>query len=165
MKWVCALVLLDLTAALSLADPPAKAKSTAPASTKVTAGHHAKRRLTHALKPSYQSHPDPERYQEIQKALAEKGYFKGEVNGTWGDDSIEALQRFQTDQKLPNDGKISALTLMGLGLGPKHDGSAVTPVGAPAAGSVPIAQPALPPASEAPPGAASAPQHRPPGLF
>lgn len=73
--------------------------------------------------PSYQVHPDPERYQAIQQALADRGYFKGEVNGTWGADSVDALQRFQADQKLDNDGKINALTLIGLGLGPKHDGS------------------------------------------
>gem|GEM_PF-1901098 len=71
--------------------------------------------------PTFQLHPDPARYQEIQKALADRGYFKGEVNGVWGPDSVEALQRFQTDQKLPNDGKINALTLIALGLGPKHN--------------------------------------------
>jgi hypothetical protein len=66
-------------------------------------------------------HPDPERYQEIQKALADRGYFKGDVNGQWGDDSVDALKRFQADSKLPDDGKINALSLIGLGLGPKHD--------------------------------------------
>jgi Putative peptidoglycan binding domain len=71
--------------------------------------------------PSYQLHPDPERYQQIQQALADKGYFKGQVNGVWGDDSVDALKRFQADQKLDNDGHLNALTLTGLGLGPKHD--------------------------------------------
>lgn len=78
--------------------------------------------------PSYQLHPDPERYQQIQQALADRGYFKGEANGTWGDDSVDALRRFQTDQKLPDDGKITALSLTGLGLGPRHDGSTATTV-------------------------------------
>lgn len=73
--------------------------------------------------PSYQLHPGPERYQQIQQALADRGYFKGAVNGEWGDDSVDALKRFQTDQKLDPDGKINALSLIGLGLGPKHDGS------------------------------------------
>ncbi len=72
----------------------------------------------HAAAPSYQLHPDPERYQEIQKALADRGYFKGEANGVWGDDSVDAMKRFQTDQKLEDtDGKIDALSLIGLGLG------------------------------------------------
>lgn len=95
--------------------------------------------------PSYQTHPTPERYKEIQRALADKGYFKGPVDGAWGDDSVDALKRFQTDHKLENDGKINSLSLIQLGLGPKHDGSAVTTAN-PAA---PAAPP--PPVSEAPP--------------
>ncbi|MFZ0590751.1 MAG: peptidoglycan-binding domain-containing protein [Bryobacteraceae bacterium] len=76
--------------------------------------------------PSYPAHPTPERYKEIQQALADKGYFKGPVDGTWGDDSVDALKRFQTDNKLENDGQINSLSLIQLGLGPKHDGSTVT---------------------------------------
>lgn len=67
-----------------------------------------------------QAAPSPERYVEVQKALADRGFFKGEVNGTWGPDSVDALQQFQTSQNLPDDGKISSLTLIGLGLGPPH---------------------------------------------
>jgi peptidoglycan lytic transglycosylase len=76
--------------------------------------------------PSYQLHPDPERYQQIQQALRDRGYFNGAVNGQWGDDSTDALKRFQAGQKLPDDGKISALTLTALGLGPRHDGSSAS---------------------------------------
>ena len=97
--------------------------------------------------PSYQLHPDPERYQQIQQALAERGYFKGEVNGLWNDDSIDALKRYQLDQKLDNDGKLIALTLTGLGLGPKHDGSTASSV--PLSAVAPAASPA--PDSEFPP--------------
>ncbi len=32
----------------------------------------------------FQQAPTPERYTEIQQALAAKGYFKGEPNGHWG---------------------------------------------------------------------------------
>src|SRR5690349_15693228 len=38
---------------------------------------------------SYQQAPTPERYKEIQQALAEKGYFRGEPNGEWGPDSVD----------------------------------------------------------------------------
>ena len=83
--------------------------------------------------PTYQLHPDPERYQEIQKELADRGYFKGDVNGLWGDDSIDAMKRFQTDQKLEEtEGKIDARSLIGLGLGPKHDGSSASSLSVPA---------------------------------
>ena len=122
-----------------------------------------KTRVRAAPAPSYQLHPDPDRYQQIQKALADRGYFKGEPNGTWGDDSVDALKRFQADQKLPDDGKINALTLIGLGLGPKRDGgtTAPPPVAGTAAVSAgeavpsrvsdPPASTSGPPASEPPP--------------
>jgi murein L,D-transpeptidase YcbB/YkuD len=100
-------------------------------------GRYSKSRMTRARAPSYQTHPDPERYQEIQKALADRGYLKSEPNGQWDNDSIDALKRFQADQKLDTDGKINARTLMGLGLGPKHEGGSVAsavPPQAPPAG-------------------------------
>ncbi|MBZ5606782.1 MAG: peptidoglycan-binding protein [Acidobacteriia bacterium] len=69
---------------------------------------------------SSQQVPTPERYQEIQQALASKGYFHGEPNGQWGPDSADALKRFQTDQNLTPDGKLGALSLIAMGLGPKR---------------------------------------------
>ena len=77
--------------------------------------------------PSYQAHPDTERYQQIQQALTQRGYFKGEANGTWGDDSVAALKQFQTESKIPNDGKISSLSLIGLGLGPTREAASEKP--------------------------------------
>lgn len=65
--------------------------------------------------------PSPERLKEIQQALATKGYFQNEPDGTWGPASIEALKRFQHDQKLVEDGKIGSLSLIALGLGPKRE--------------------------------------------
>lgn len=76
--------------------------------------------------PVVPPHPDPDRLREIQKALADKGYFKGDVNGVWNADSVAALKQFQTDKNLSPDGKISALSLIGLGLGPKHEGNVAT---------------------------------------
>ena len=64
--------------------------------------------------------PTKERYQQIQQALAGKGYFSGEPNGVWGSDSMEALKRFQADQNLTPDGKLTSLSLIALGLGPKR---------------------------------------------
>lgn len=65
--------------------------------------------------------PSPERYKEIQQALASRGYFTGEPDGTWGPASIDALRRFQHDQNLVEDGKIGSLSLIALGLGPKRE--------------------------------------------
>ena len=65
--------------------------------------------------------PTPERYMEIQQALAEKGYYTGPVTGIWDGDCIDALKRFQADQNLAADGKLGALSLIALGLGPKRE--------------------------------------------
>jgi hypothetical protein len=113
--------------------PKAKATSSTEHTTKSTAKGSGKRRTVAKRKPkgpSYQTHPTPERYQEIQQALADKGYYKGPVNGEWGDDSTDALKRFQTDNKIYSDGKVNSLSLIQLGLGPKHDGSAAPAPGA-----------------------------------
>ncbi len=69
---------------------------------------------------SAQQQPTPERYMEIQQALADRGYFNGAVDGTWGPDSVEALKRFQREQNLTDDGKLGSLALIALGLGPKR---------------------------------------------
>jgi peptidoglycan hydrolase-like protein with peptidoglycan-binding domain len=78
--------------------------------------------------------PAPERYQEIQQALVSKGYLKPEeASGVWDQNSSDALKRFQSEQKLPGTGKIDSLSLIALGLGPKHDSAEVrpTPLAAP----------------------------------
>jgi peptidoglycan hydrolase-like protein with peptidoglycan-binding domain len=127
MKWGFGVALLGIGLLLN-ADPPAKSKSSNSAQTKPPSksGSIARKRKNKPAGPSYQTHPDPARYQQIQQALAERGYFKGVVNGIWGDDSVDALKRFQADQKLEDDGKINSLTLIGLGLGPKRDTSSVS---------------------------------------
>jgi hypothetical protein len=89
-----------------------KKASTKPASKKTQAASRNRR--------STQREPTPERYQEIQQALADKGYFSGPVNGAWGADSVQALKRFQRDQNIGDDGKLGSLSLMALGLGPKR---------------------------------------------
>jgi hypothetical protein len=80
---------------------------------------------------SWQQAPTPDRYREIQQALASKGYFQGEQDGKWGQDSVDALKRFQGDQNLTADGKLGSLSLIALGLGPKRLSAQTTP---PAAG-------------------------------
>ncbi|HEY7211640.1 MAG TPA: peptidoglycan-binding domain-containing protein [Bryobacteraceae bacterium] len=132
-------------------DKPPKAKKTSAhtASQKTTKRSKSARRRKPPA-PSYQLHPDPDRYRQIQQALADRGYFKGQPDGNWTDDSTDALKRFQTDQKLEPDGKISALTLTGLGLGPRHDGSSANtvPLSAANSGASNAAEP--PPISEVP---------------
>jgi hypothetical protein len=73
--------------------------------------------------PIGQKVPTRDRYIEIQEALKDAGYFSGAANGTWGPASIEALQKFQTDEGLQPTGKIDSLTLIRLNLGPQYEES------------------------------------------
>src|SRR5690348_15732407 len=77
--------------------------------------HHRRRRVRR-----YQLHPTAARYKQIQQALKDKGYYLGAIDGQWGPESVSALQRFQTERGIDNEGKITALALIGLGLGPKY---------------------------------------------
>jgi hypothetical protein len=66
--------------------------------------------------------PTPQRYKEIQEALAAKGYLKPEdANGAWNQASVDALKKFQAGQNLDSTGKINSLSLIALGLGPKRE--------------------------------------------
>ena len=100
--------------------------ATATAASKPAAGKTTKTAAHRKGKPSrhpsrsYQQAPSPDRYKEIQQALASKGFYQGEPSGEWGPDSVDALKRFQTAQNLTPDGRIGSLSLIALGLGPKR---------------------------------------------
>src|ERR1017187_1219959 len=69
-----------------------------------------------------QTSPSPERYREIQGALAAKGFLQPEdATGTWNQTSSDALKKFQAEQNLESSGKINSLSLIALGLGPHRD--------------------------------------------
>jgi hypothetical protein len=69
-----------------------------------------------------QTSPTSDRYKEIQDALVAKGYLPSEeATGNWGEASADALKKFQAEETLETTGKINALSLIALGLGPKHD--------------------------------------------
>lgn len=67
--------------------------------------------------------PSQERYNEIQQALVARGFLTTPPNGVWDKDSIDAMKRFQAEQNLPPSGKVTSLTLIALGLGPKRNTS------------------------------------------
>jgi peptidoglycan hydrolase-like protein with peptidoglycan-binding domain len=81
----------------------------------------SKKRVVAKRAPSQprQSAPTPDRYKQIQEALATKGYLKSEPNGVWDANSVDAMKRFQADQKLDASGKLTSASLIGLGLGPR----------------------------------------------
>jgi hypothetical protein len=98
---------------------------------------------------SRQLAPTPDRYKEIQSALAQRGYLKKDPSGVWDADSADAMRRFQQDQSLEATGKLNSLSLMALGLGAKHgDAPAAAPARtAPLAPVSPSPLPAPPPAA------------------
>lgn len=71
--------------------------------------------------PRGQQAPTPDRVKEIQKALIDRGYLHGGPTGVWGQDSVDALRRFQEEKNIMANGKLSSLSLIHLGLGPKRD--------------------------------------------
>ena len=76
-----------------------------------------------------QKAPTPDRYKEIQQALASKGYLEsGTPSGVWDNSSVEALKKFQADQSLEPSGKLDSVSLVALGLGPKRRPTALPPV-------------------------------------
>lgn len=98
----------------------ASAKASAKGSKK-GASRAASRRSTPAV--YRQQQPEPGRIREIQQALTERGY-PLEVNGAWDASTMEALKKFQTDQKIENlsgKGKLDSMTIIALGLGPKRE--------------------------------------------
>jgi peptidoglycan hydrolase-like protein with peptidoglycan-binding domain len=101
------------------------------AASKATASRKSSKRT--AAWRTRQAAPTPERYKDIQQALASKGYLDpGQVDGNWGSSSTEALKRFQAEQKIEPSGKINSLSLIALGLGPKRETPALPkPPGSP----------------------------------
>lgn len=90
-----------------------------------------------------QQAPTPERITEIQRALADKGYLMGDLDGKWEARTTDALKRFQADQSLTADGRLSSMSLIALGLGPNRTNMALarmqnsSPTALPAAAATP----------------------------
>jgi peptidoglycan hydrolase-like protein with peptidoglycan-binding domain len=124
MKYGFPLVLLIvLAASLALPQSTANSHTTKTASPAKKTTGSAKKGKTAAKRPVAsapyrQMAPTPQRYKEIQQALADKGYLKSEPNGVWDTESSEALRQFQTEHNLSPTGKLSSASLIGLGLGP-----------------------------------------------
>lgn len=124
-------VLAALPVGLVVAANPAATKKQSAATTSKKRTSTAKKKNTvTASRPSWRSRqlqPTPERYKEIQQALISKRYLDGEPTGDWNQNSMEALRRFQQEQNLNPTGKIDSLSLIALGLGPKHETPSAVP--------------------------------------
>jgi hypothetical protein len=108
--------------AISLAAGSAVAKKPVTATVTAAANRGKKTPVVRTTWRTRQTTPSADRYREIQEALASKGYLSSEdANGTWGPSSADALKKFQAEQTLESTGRIDSLSLIALGLGPKHD--------------------------------------------
>ena len=103
---------------------PTMAKSPVTGAATATANRGKKVPVVRTTWRNRQTAPTSDRYKEIQDALVSKGYLSSEeANGAWGPSSADALKKFQAEQTLETTGKIDSLSLIALGLGPKHDSS------------------------------------------
>ena len=114
-----------------------------------------------------QLRPEPERIEEIQKALTQAGYFKAQPNGLWDDQTRVAMRHYQADHGFPATGLPEAKSLMKLGLGPHPLPADVdTTPGAKAGGDTVSSAPAPATTSDSPaPPPASAAQRNPPSTM
>jgi peptidoglycan hydrolase-like protein with peptidoglycan-binding domain len=120
---LCALACADGATNSNHTKAKAKAGTT---STKASRTSRHGKNSSRTSRRAVQTSPTPERYREIQQALVAKGYFKGDPDGRWGAESMDALRRFQHDQNINETGKLDSVSLIALGLGPKRSLTAQT---------------------------------------
>lgn len=58
----------------------------------------------------------PGTVRDVQQALAQRGYFSGQADGNWNEQSEQALREFQRAQGLEPTGQFDQQTLSALGL-------------------------------------------------
>ena len=81
---------------------------------KVSSRRNWRRRGQQAIKP--------ERTREIQAALIREKYLTGEPSGQWDERTKNAMARYQADHGWQSKRLPDSRALIGLGLGPTHDG-------------------------------------------
>jgi len=111
------------------AKPPAGVHAKASGKSGKTTARRGKKGSSKAAWRSRQLAPTPDRYKDIQSALATRGYLQQAPTGVWDAPSADALRRFQQDQNLEPSGKLNSLSLIALGLGAKR-GTPVVPASA-----------------------------------
>jgi peptidoglycan hydrolase-like protein with peptidoglycan-binding domain len=136
---VAGYILAQSTAPPTTVPPKAGPSKAAPAKATAKQASSKSKSTAKAAPPKryVQLQPTPQRYKEIQQALADRGYFDAPVDGNWGPPSIDALKRFQRDESLDDDGKIGSLSLIRLGLGPQRTALAPALVPAPSPPTAP----------------------------
>lgn len=70
----------------------------------------------------------PERVAEIQEALIKRGYLEGPASTQYDDKTVDAMKRFQADNKLAGTGQPSAHALKKLGVSKRNNDGYAVPV-------------------------------------
>ena len=60
--------------------------------------------------------PSSDMLAKVQKKLAGLGYYKGAIDGEYGNQTAQAVQQFQADNNLPVSGRLDLKTLSSLGI-------------------------------------------------
>jgi peptidoglycan hydrolase-like protein with peptidoglycan-binding domain len=131
---------------------PTRASTKSSGKRRTTSSSARRRRPTIPSFRAGQQQPTPDRVKDIQSALISRGYLQGEADGNWGGSTVDALKRFQQDQNLNADGKLTSMSLIALGLGPKRSGLAAVPKPAAVPAQAPpeqVTPPAPPPPAPA----------------
>jgi len=95
---------------------PERTDSSAGATT-TSPTHHRRKRKAHVRGVQLPKGPTPDRISQIQSALARGGYYQGDPTGKWDDNTVAAMQKFQSAHGIDPSGKIDATSLQKLGLG------------------------------------------------
>ncbi|HST09289.1 MAG TPA: peptidoglycan-binding domain-containing protein [Terriglobales bacterium] len=90
------------------------------AKTSKTSSSHKGKHSKKAAKRGQQK-IEGDRTHQIQQALVQKGYLKGEPSGKWDASTEAALRKFQADNGWQNKTVPDSRALIKLGLGPNHD--------------------------------------------
>lgn len=77
-------------------------------------------RIVDESRPGHLPPGTPSLPSAVQQQLAKRGYYKGKVDGQFGDSSRSALRRFQKDNHLKETGLIDEPTLKALGFGDRR---------------------------------------------
>jgi hypothetical protein len=140
MKWlviVASLALASMSAAwCAPSTARARQATSVSAGSRSTSHKKSSRRRSSRRKPG-QKAPTADRISEIQSALSNGGYYRGDPNGKWDSNTVAAVQKFQSANGIGPSGKLDAPTLQKLGLGSPIAGvSAPRPVVPPSCCSV-----------------------------
>ncbi len=107
-----------LLSAMAYATTPTPASISKTAAHHPSRKHHSRKRLT---KSHGQQKIDPERAEQIQKALIREHYLDGEATGVWNDACQLAMQRYQASNGWQTKVVPDSRALIKLGLGPDHN--------------------------------------------